>query len=85
MTTEATWTLYIIGAANGALYTGITTDPERRFAEHASGKGAKFFRGNPPQEIVYREEFPNRSEASRREAEVKALSRGEKLRLIAQG
>lgn len=83
MTAEKAWTLYIIRATNGALYTGITTDPERRFAQHATGKGAKFFRGNPPQEIVYREEGLDRSSAARREIAVKALPRSEKLRLIA--
>lgn len=83
------WTVYIILASDGSLYTGITTDLERRFAEHQGGqakgrnrKGAKYFHdGRLPQEVVYREASADRSSASQREAAIKKLSRGEKLSL----
>lgn len=77
------WLVYIIRASDNSLYTGITTDLERRFAEHQSGKaGAKYFRGRTPKEIIYVEPAHSRSSASVREAEIKKLSRADKLRLI---
>jgi putative endonuclease len=79
----ATWSLYIIEASDSTLYTGITTDVERRFDEHLNcQKGAKYFNGRSPVRVVYREEGHDRSSASRREAEIKKLSRSEKQRLI---
>lgn len=78
------WSLYIIEASDASLYTGITTDVERRFDEHRLGlKGAKYFNGRSPVEVVYREDGHNRSSASRREAEIKKMSRREKQSLIA--
>ena len=78
------WSLYIIQASDASLYTGITTDVERRFDEHAQGlKGAKYFNGRQPVEVVYREDGHSRSSASRREAEIKKLSRRQKQTLIA--
>jgi len=78
------WSLYIIEASDSSLYTGITTDVERRFEEHVQGqKGAKYFNGRQPLEVVYREDGHSRSSASRREAEIKKLSRREKETLIA--
>ena len=78
------WSLYIIEASDHSYYTGITTDIERRFNQHLDGSGAKFFHGRSPLVVVYREEGHNRSSASRREAEIKKLSRSEKQRLIAR-
>jgi len=78
------WSLYIIKASDASFYTGITTDVERRFDEHRQGqKGAKYFNGRNPVEVVYREDGHSRSSASRREAEIKKLSRSEKESLIA--
>lgn len=78
------WTLYIIEASDASLYTGITTDVERRFGEHAQGpKGARYFNGRNPTKIVYREDGHSRSSASRREAQIKKLSRSAKQQLIA--
>ena len=77
------WWVYIISASDNSLYTGITTDIERRYQEHCQGKaGAKYFRGRSPRAVVYREGDHDRSSASRREAEIKQLSRREKLALI---
>ena len=78
------WSLYIIEASDASFYTGITTDVERRFDEHRLGqKGAKYFNGRSPVEVVYREDGHDRSSASRREAEIKKMSRSEKQSLIA--
>lgn len=77
-----TWKLYILRCGDGTLYTGITTDVERRLEEHRAGKGAKYTRGRGPLELVYREDCGDHSAALRRELEIKALPRGEKQRLI---
>lgn len=80
------WWVYIIRSRSGKLYTGITTDVERRLLEHQTDKrrGAKFFRSDPAQEVVYREALENRATATRRELAIKRLSRQEKLLLIAR-
>ena len=78
------WYVYIIQTEKNKLYTGIARDYERRFLEHLSGiGGAKFFRSDSPDKIVYLEQWPNRSEASKREYEIKQLKRSEKDQLIA--
>lgn len=77
------WFVYIIQNENGFLYTGITTDIERRFEEHrTSPKGAKFFNTGLPVKVVYSKQFPNRSLATKYEISVKKLSRKKKLELI---
>jgi len=79
------WSLYIIEASDASLYTGITTDVERRFGEHLQGpRGARFFNGRSPLKIIYREDGHDRASASRREAEIKKLSRRAKQQLIEQ-
>jgi len=76
------WFVYIIEADDNTLYTGITTDLERRFKQHTSGSGAKYFKGRRPMKIVHTELSDNRSTASVREAEIKKLTRVKKLELI---
>ena len=77
------WTVYIIRCSDDSLYTGITTGLERRFAEHFNHpRGAKYFNGRTPVEVVFSEDGHTRSSACRREAAIKRLSREEKLRLI---
>lgn len=66
----------------GELYTGSTTDVERRVREHNSGKGAKFTRSRLPVSLVYKEELGNRSDALRRENEIKAMDKRAKLLLV---
>lgn len=79
---QKNWSLYIIEASDKTYYTGITTDVERRFSQHLDGTGARFFYGRRPVAVVYREDGHDRSSASRREAEIKRLSRREKAILI---
>lgn len=77
------WFVYIIENEKGHLYTGITTDIDRRFREHqGSKKGAKFFRTGIPLKILFQKKFSNRSLASKFEAKVKSLTRIEKIALI---
>ena len=79
------WYVYIIEASDGSLYTGVTTDVERRFNEHGSTvKGARFFRGRKPVEVVYTESHSDRSSALQRESAIKKLKRDQKLELIEQ-
>ncbi len=76
------WFVYIIEADDGSLYTGVTTDVERRFQAHLDKKGAKFFYARRPVRICYREAQPDKSAALKREYAIKQLSREEKLLLI---
>jgi putative endonuclease len=77
------WTVYIIRCDDNTLYTGVTTELERRFQEHLDHpRGAKYFNGRKPLEVVYSENGHTRSSALQREAAIKKLSRDEKLRLI---
>ncbi len=74
----------MIESVGGKLYTGITNDIERRFDEHKNSikKRAKFFRIDPPLKVVYTESLRSRGEALKREAQIKKLSRTEKLMLL---
>jgi putative endonuclease len=74
----------MVKCADNTLYTGIATELERRIEEHnGSDKGAKYTRVRRPVRLVYSEEYPDRSSASKREYEIKKkMSRAEKLKLI---
>ena len=74
--------VYLLRCKDGSLYTGITTDLERRLEEHKNGTGAKYTRGKKAGRIVYSEKKRNRSTASKREAEIKSWTRAEKLALV---
>lgn len=86
------WFVYIIKTDRNQLYTGITTDVERRFLEHLDvyqkntpAKGAKFFRSQKPVAVVYRKPCSSRSEASKLEWQIKTLTRKAKELLITAG
>ena len=76
------WTVYVLRCRTGQLYTGCTTDLERRVREHNSGTGSKFTRSRLPVTVVYKEESGSRSQALRRERAIKAMRREEKLLLV---
>ncbi|AZT84695.1 GIY-YIG nuclease family protein [Marinobacter sp. NP-4(2019)] len=78
------WYLYMVRTAKGALYTGITTNVERRFAEHQAGgpKGARSLRGKGPLELVFTAEVRDRSAASRMEWQLKQWPRARKEALV---
>ncbi|MFN2308875.1 MAG: GIY-YIG nuclease family protein [Gammaproteobacteria bacterium] len=73
----------MIQCLDGSLYTGITTDIDRRLNQHAQRRGAKYFRARAPGAVVYLETGHTRSTASRREAQIKRLSAEAKRGLIA--
>ncbi|MGB4247305.1 MAG: GIY-YIG nuclease family protein [Pseudohongiellaceae bacterium] len=79
------WYLYLVRCRNGTLYTGITTDVERRFAEHQESgtKAARYLRGKGPLELVYTIAAGNRATASALECRIKNLTRADKQSLIA--
>jgi len=78
------WQVYIVLCTDDSLYTGISTDVERRLRQHdGQRRGARYFRGRRPERLVYLESGHTRSSASRREAAIKKLNRIQKYRLIA--
>ena len=75
--------VYIVECSDETLYTGIARDLECRIEEHnASEKGAKYTRSRRPVKLVYHEEYPNRSSASKREYTIKKMSRKAKQELL---
>jgi putative endonuclease len=75
---------YIIECSDGTYYTGWTTDPPRREAQHNAGRGARYTRTRRPVKLVYVEELPDRAAAMKRENAIKKLKRARKERLINQ-
>lgn len=72
--------VYILQCHDQSLYTGITTDLDRRVKEHNSSKlGAKYTKARRPVKLVYSQQFANRSDASKEESRIKKLSRSEKI------
>lgn len=76
------WHIYILECKNKTLYTGATNDLERRLQAHRDGKGAKYTRIFGVKRLVHQESCPDRSAALKREAQIKRLTRTEKLKLI---
>jgi len=80
---ETNWFIYIVRCADDTLYTGITTDLQRRLDEHNEGAvGAKYTRSRRPVKVVYHERAENRSQASRREYQIKKMNLQGKLKMI---
>ncbi|MEK7097843.1 MAG: GIY-YIG nuclease family protein [Patescibacteria group bacterium] len=75
------WFVYMALCADKSIYTGITTNVQRRFREHMTGKGAKYTRAKQIRKILYTEKQRNRSFALKREMEIKGWSREKKLKL----
>ncbi len=76
------WSVYIILCTDDSLYTGVTTDMSRRYQQHAQGKGAKYFYGRKPKELVFLENGHSKRTACQREAAIKKLPKLKKLELI---
>ena len=77
------WYLYVVQCNDGTLYTGVTTDTDRRIREHnTSCRGAKYTKTRRPVKLVYKRRYPNRSEAQSAECEFKKMLRGQKLQII---
>ncbi|MBD1389206.1 GIY-YIG nuclease family protein [Neiella sp. HB171785] len=89
MSNHNSWYLYIIETDNGNLYTGITTDVDRRFQQHcdsyygkSGAQGAKYFRTQAPKRVVHTESYQNRGQASQREYQVKKMTKAQKMTLF---
>lgn len=80
----SSWTVYVVHCADGTLYTGIARDAARRVREHNSGGrlAASYTRGRRPVVLVYQELAASRSEALKREYQIKQMSRNDKERLL---
>lgn len=78
------WFLYIVECKDLSLYTGISTNIQRRIIEHNAKLGAKSLRNKVPVTLVYHERYNNHSDAAKREIEIKGWSRKEKLNLISK-
>ena len=76
------WTLYILKCNDSSLYTGITIDLNRRLKRHNEGRASKYTRVKRPVKVVYTEIFDSESAARKREIQIKALSRTNKLQLV---
>jgi len=76
------WFTYIIECKDKSLYTGITTDIKRRFLEHKSKKGGKYTASHEVDKVVHTESYLTRSEALKREAEIKSLTHKKKIHII---
>ena len=79
---ESSFFCYMVRCADGTYYTGWSTDPERRVRQHNKGLGAKYTRMHAPVQLVYVEQLPGRSEAMKRERDIKALPRPKKEALV---
>lgn len=79
---DSIWYLYILRCGDGSLYTGITTDVDKRLHAHREGRGARYTRGRGPLECVYRETCGTHSDALKRELAVKKLTRPQKEELV---
>jgi putative endonuclease len=77
------WFVYLVRAANGSLYCGISDDPHKRFTKHQNGKGARFFFSSPAVALVYVESCRDKGEALRQERLIKKLRKGAKEALVA--
>ena len=77
----SSWSVYLLRCRDGSLYTGVTTDLERRLRMHHAGRGARYTRGRGPFVVVHVEEIGSRGDALRRELAIKRLRAAEKRRL----
>lgn len=83
---KRSWFVYMLKCCDGSFYTGVTIDIQRRLEEHNTSKqGARYTRARRPVELIYQEVLDSRSAATKREYQIKQLSRDEKLQLVKQG
>ena len=75
------WFVYIVECSDGTFYTGITDDLDSRIEAHNSGKGAKYTKGRGPVVLRFVESVKGRSEATKREFQIKKMKRGMKIQL----
>lgn len=83
MPVDNPWWLYLIVCRGGGIYTGIARDVEKRYQQHASGKGARYTRLNPPERLLATRAYPDHRQAAQAEAAFKKLPAPEKWRRVA--
>jgi putative endonuclease len=76
------WFIYILLCVDGSYYTGSTNDVEKRLEAHFADKGAKYTKSHKPVKLIYQEQFSTKSEALKREAEIKRMSKLNKKELV---
>ncbi len=76
------WYVYVLLCEDGSLYTGCSSDVEQRFCDHKNGKGGRYTRSHKPVELIYSEQLSTRSEALKREIQIKSWSRERKIRTL---
>lgn len=82
MNDKSAWYVYVLRCADETFYCGITPNVEERLAKHNQKKAARYTRGRTPVELVYQEEQPDRSLATKREMKIKKMTREQKCKLI---
>jgi putative endonuclease len=85
MDCESRWCVYVVECSDGTYYTGISVDVDRRIGQHNLGRGAKYTRPRLPVVLIHSEGPMTRSEALRREIEIKRMQRDAKRRLVEVG
>lgn len=76
------WFVYVLLCSDGSFYTGSTNNLEKRFLEHKNGKGGRYTRSHQPIKIIYTEKLPTKSEALKKEAQLKSWSRAKKITIL---
>lgn len=76
------WHIYILVCSDNSLYTGSTNNLEKRFLDHKSGKGGKYTRSHKPVKIIHSEKFLTKSEALKKEIEIKSWTRKKKIQVL---
>jgi len=74
--------IYVLLCKDGSYYIGSTNDIQKRFLDHLSGQGARYTKSHKPEKIIYQEKFSTKSEALKREAELKKWTKARKKALI---
>ncbi len=74
--------VYILLCKDKSLYTGISNNPEKRFIDHKNGKGGRYTRSHKPSKIIHLEKYQNKSDALKRENEIKSWNREEKIKIL---
>lgn len=76
------WFIYILLCSDGSFYTGSTNNVDKRFKDHQEGRGARYTKSHKPVKIIYKENFATKSEALKREAEIKSWPKVKKEKLV---
>lgn len=84
MALKKKWYFYVLSCSDKSLYTGVTTDVNRRLSEHNAKKGAKYTRSRLPVIVLYYREVENRSAAQKMESAFKKLRRSKKLERLCE-